>query len=288
MATRRLGKGLSALIPDIPEQATAQQKENLSEISVSRISPNPFQPRTEFEPEALEDLKRSIAEKGVITPITVRPFGNEYQLIAGERRLRAVQELGLDSVPAFVMRHITSDAEMLELALIENIQRENLNPIEEALAYQRLMKECNLTQEEVSKNVGKERATVANFLRLLNLPGQIKDSLARREISAGHARSILSCESEEDQIALWKKILSDGISVRQAEKIAKESRPGQSAKKRPEKDDVPYEVREIEDRLRQLYGTKVHIQLRKGAGSISMEFYSDGDFDRIVDILTKN
>lgn len=156
MATKRLGKGLSALIPDIPEPGTGQQSESLTDIKISSISPNPFQPRTEFDPVALEDLKQSIKEKGIITPITVRPFRDGYQLIAGERRLRAVQELGLEGIPAFVLR-VDNDEEMLELALIENIQRENLNPIEEALAYQRLIDECHLTQEQVAKNVGKER-----------------------------------------------------------------------------------------------------------------------------------
>ncbi len=285
MATKRLGKGLSALIPDIPDAPAGQQHvENLSEISVSNISPNPFQPRTDFNPDALEELKQSIAEKGIITPITVRPFGNNYQLIAGERRLRAVQELGLERIPAFVL-HVNNDTDMLELALIENIQRENLNPIEEAAAYQRLLDECHLTQEAVAKNVGKDRATVANFLRLLKLPAPIQQSVVNGELSAGHARAILSCDDNVLKEQLWKKILKENLSVRQAEKFVKSSRT-------PKKDSVrkiiperPAEVTELEGKLRQKFGTQVHVNVKGGAGNIQVEFYSENDFDRIVDLL---
>lgn len=284
MATKRLGKGLSALIPDIPETSPGQQVENLSEISVSNISPNPFQPRTEFNPEALEALKNSIAEKGVITPITVRPFGDEYQLIAGERRLRAVQELGLENIPAFVL-HVSSDADMLEMALIENIQRENLNPIEEASAYQRLLDECNLTQEAVAKNVGKDRATVANFLRLLKLPAPIQDSVAKGELSAGHARAVLSCESETLKKELWQKIVKENLSVRQAEDFVKSSRAPQKAPVRKKVDERPAEVLELENKLRQIFGTQVHVNVKNGAGDIQVEFYSENDFERIVELL---
>ncbi|MCA9731014.1 MAG: ParB/RepB/Spo0J family partition protein [Deferribacteres bacterium] len=287
MATKRLGKGLSALIPDIPEPGTGQQSESLTDIKISSISPNPFQPRTEFDPVALEDLKQSIKEKGIITPITVRPFRDGYQLIAGERRLRAVQELGLEGIPAFVLR-VDNDEEMLELALIENIQRENLNPIEEALAYQRLIDECHLTQEQVAKNVGKERATVANFLRLLKLPKIIQESVVRGEISAGHARSILSCDDDSTKMTLWKKIVKSGLSVRQAEQFVKASRDaGDSSKNKP-KSNLPPEVKELEDRLRQHFGSQVHISLKGKAGNIQLEFYSENDFERIVDLILNN
>ncbi|KAA3619768.1 MAG: ParB/RepB/Spo0J family partition protein [Calditrichaeota bacterium] len=284
MATKRLGKGLSALIPDIPEPTTEQQRESLSEINVSLISPNPFQPRTEFDLVALEELKRSIGEKGIITPISVRHFGDAFQLIAGERRLRAVQELGLDKIPAFVI-HVSNDVDMLELALIENIQRENLNPIEEAAAYQRLIDDCQLTQEQVAKSVGKERATVANFLRLLKLPAAIQESVARGELSAGHARAVLSCEDDAVKEQLWKKIINDGLSVRQAEGFVKSARPNKKTSAVKMAPVVPPEVKELEDKLRQKFGTQVHVNLKGQTGSVQVEFYSENDFDRIVDLL---
>ncbi len=284
MATKRLGKGLSALIPDIPETAPGQPKESLAEIKTTLISPNPFQPRVEFEPHALEDLKRSIAEKGIITPISVRPLGDAYQLIAGERRLRAVQDLGLEKIPAFVIR-VDNDEDMLELALIENIQREDLNPIEEASAYQRLIDECRLTQEQVAKNIGKERVTIANFLRLLNLPQVIQESVASGEISAGHGRAVLSCEDETGRIALWNKILKERLSVRQAEKVAKSNRPDIKRVKDKKTVDLPPDVRELQDKLRLAFGTQVHINLKGKAGSFQLEFYSENDFERIVDLL---
>ena len=284
MATKRLGKGLSALIPDIPEAPAGQQVENLSEISVSNISPNPFQPRTEFQSNALEELKNSIAAKGLITPITVRPYGNGYQLIAGERRLRAVQELSLEKIPAFVM-HVNSDADMLEMALIENIQRENLNPIEEAAAYQRLLDECNLTQEAVAKNVGKDRATVANFLRLLKLAAPIQESVARGELTAGHARAVLSCEDEESKTLLWQKILKENLSVRQAEQYVKSLRAPKKESAHKKAVARPAEIVDLENKLRQKFGTQVHVNVKRGTGNIQVEFYSENDFERIVELL---
>ncbi len=288
MATKRLGKGLSALIADIqPEEA--QQAENLREINVSQISPNPFQPRTEFDPVALEELKNSIAEKGIITPITVRPHGKTYQLIAGERRLRAVQSLGLATIPAFVL-DVDSDEDMLEMALIENIQRENLNPIEEANAYQRLIDECNLTQDEAAKRVGKERATVANFLRLLKLPVYIQESLQDGQISAGHARALLSCDSDDDRKALWQRIIKEGLNVRQAEKAAKQGKALKPAARKKAAETRSPELAEAENQLRQIFGTQVHIQAAGTGGKIELEFYNEGDLERLLDMLlsTKN
>lgn len=287
MATKRLGKGLSALIPDVPEESIEQRSKNLTDIKVASISPNPFQPRTEFDPVALDQLKQSVKEKGIITPITVRPFRDGFQLIAGERRLRAVQELELESIPAFVIR-VDSDEEMLELALIENIQRENLNPIEEATAYQRLIDECHLTQEQVAKNVGKERTTVANFLRLLKLPQVVRESVAQGEVSAGHARAILSCEDEQTRLTLWKKIVNKGISVRQAEQFVKAQRQEKKPGKSSIKSSLSPEVKEIEDKLRQHFGSQVHIHLQSDAGTIKLEFYSANDFDRIIDLILRN
>ncbi len=286
MATQRLGKGLSALIPDLSEE-DVDRKDKLTEIAVSQISPNPFQPRLEFDPEALEELKQSISENGVITPITVRPHQDGYQLIAGERRLRAVQELGLRTIPAFVL-DVKTDAQMLEMSLVENIQRENLNPIEEALGYQRLIDECQLTQEQVAQKVGKDRATVANFLRLLKLPEQIQDSLRQGEITAGHARALLAAGSREKQIELWKQILKKGLNVRQVEKLAAQESKSKKKKKSREAE-LPHEVREAEDKLRQIFGTQVRIHLQgKGKGGrIELEFYSDNDLERLVDMMMK-
>ncbi|MDQ7053834.1 MAG: ParB/RepB/Spo0J family partition protein [candidate division KSB1 bacterium] len=286
MATQRLGKGLSALIPDLSEE-DVDRKDKLTEILVSQISPNPFQPRLEFDADALKELKQSISENGVITPITVRPHNNGYQLIAGERRLRAVQELGLRTIPAFVL-DVKTDAQMLEMSLVENIQRENLNPIEEALGYQRLIDECQLTQEQVAQKVGKDRATVANFLRLLKLPDQIQESLRKGEISAGHARALLGASNREKQIQLWKDILKKGLNVRQVERLA--SQEGKHKKKKKSREaELPYEVREAEDKLRQIFGTQVRIHLQgKGKGGrIELEFYSENDLERLVDMMMK-
>lgn len=285
MATRRLGKGLSALIPELSPD-DADRRDSLLEIDVSSILPNPFQPRSDFEPQALEELKKSIAENGVITPITVRPYNNGYQLIAGERRLRAVQELGLRTIPAFV-RDVQSDEQMLELSLVENIQREDLNPIEEALGYQRLIQECHLTQEQVAQKVGKDRATVANFLRLLKLPQPIQESLKRRELSAGHARALLAVQDREKQLQLWKRIVKNGLSVRQVEKLAKDSEKPVRSKTSKSQQRLPHEVSEAVDKLRQIFGTQVRIHFQGKGGKIELEFYSENDLERLIEIMMR-
>lgn len=283
MATRRLGKGLSALIPDVPAVDAARNK-SLSEIEVSSISPNPFQPRLDFDPITLSELKKSISENGLITPITVRRFDGGYQLIAGERRLRAVQELEYETIPAYVL-NIQTDEEMLELSLVENIQRENLNPIEEALGYRRLIDECKLTQEDAARKVGKDRATVANFLRLLKLPAPIQESLRTGEVTAGHARALLACEDEERRLALWKRIVKSGISVRQTEKLAREDKQKAGGKAKAATPRQSPELREAEDQLRRIFGTQVHIVAKDGSGSIQIEFYSDGELDRLLELM---
>lgn len=284
MATRRLGRGLSALIPEIQEQ-DANRQEKLTQIDVSRISPNPFQPRHEFEPQALEELKNSIAENGVITPITVREVDSGYQLIAGERRLRAVQELQLPQIPAYVL-DIETDEQMLELSLVENIQRENLNPIEEAQGYQRLIDECGLTQEQVAAKVGKDRATVANFLRLLKLPEQVQESLRKKEISAGHARGLLACSNQEAVLALWKKTVARSLSVRQVEQLAREKK-AKPPKKAPKIDQLSHEIREAEDKMRQIFGTQVRIHMQGKTGKIELEFYSQNDLERLIEMMMR-
>jgi ParB family chromosome partitioning protein len=265
MAIKRLGRGLRALIPDVPAGDNASS--SVRDISVSQIRPNPFQPRAEFNPQALDELKRSIVENGLITPITVRPFDSAYQLIAGERRLRAAQELGYESIPAYVL-DVREDAQMLELALIENVQRENLNPIEEAQAYQRLIDECRFTQELVAQRVGKDRVTITNSLRILKLPEVIRESVRRGEISAGHARALLGVADQQDQLKLWKKIQRDQLNVRQVEKLAKREAKPRAAKKAGQ-DRRPYAVREAEDVLRRILGTQVHINLSKAKPNAS-------------------
>lgn len=284
MAIKRLGKGLGALIPDIsPEELT--QAERLREVEVSKVKPNPFQPRETFDEVSLEELKQSIAVNGVIQPISVRVVNSGYELIAGERRLRAVRDLGFDHIPAFVLE-VKTDEEMLELSLIENIQRENLNPIDEANGYQTLIAKCNLTQDEVAKKVGKDRATIANFLRLLKLPKMIQQSLIQGEITAGHARAFLTLPNISDQITLWKKTLQKKYSVRQVEKIVQSETQTSKPKKEKKREVNPF-IREAEDKLRSILGTQVHIHEKsKGAGGkIEVEYYSDADLERILDLM---
>lgn len=283
MATRRLGRGLHALIPEVSEEDG--QPSRVRDITVSLILPNPFQPRTDFDPKSLEELKRSVAENGLISPITVRPFNSGYQLIAGERRLRVVQELGYDNIPAYVI-DVQDEAQMLELALVENVQRENLNPIEEAQGYQRLIEECLLTQELVAQKVGKDRVTITNALRLLKLPEVIRDSLRKGELSAGHARALLGVADRQQQIKLWKKTLREQLNVRQVEKFAKRGERPQTGKKIGT-DNRPYAVREAEDALRRILGTQVRIHLRGKGGTIELEFYSENDLERLLELLHK-
>ncbi len=283
MASKRLGRGLRALIPDIPDEESEERISSIREIEVHKIKPNPFQPRENFDEAALEELKNSIAEKGIIQPITVRRVDDGYELIAGERRLRAVTALNFESIPAYVLE-VQSDEEMLELSLIENIQREDLNPIDIARAYNKLLVDCNLTQEAVAKRVGKERSTVANFLRLLKLPPMIQESLRIGQLDMGHARALITIEDEALQKSIWEKIIKDHLSVRDVERLVR-----QAAKKKPPKEaDQPAKslyVLEIEERLRNKFGTQVRINLKKKGGNIEIEFYSEEELERLLEIL---
>ena len=229
MGKQRLGRGLDALIPRSATREISLDSKDLrfddgqsvgiiAKIEISKIKPNPYQPRENIDKESLEELKQSIIEKGVIQPITVRRLvGGMYQLIAGERRVRASAEAGLTHIPAYIIE-VESEKELLELALIENIQREKLNPIEIAKAYQRLIEELGYTQEEIAKKIGKDRTTVANFIRLLKLPEQIQESLKRGEITMGHARALINLPSRKLQVEIWNKIIKQGWSVRKVEK----------------------------------------------------------------------
>ena len=287
MKTKRLGKGLSALIPeqDDIQVAGIEDLEQLRQINVSEVKPNPYQPRIKLDQQALTELKDSIEQKGLIQPITVRKINSHYELIAGERRLRAAIEVGLKKIPAYIIK-VDSKEEMLELALVENVQREKLNPIEQANAYQRLMKECNLTQDEIAQKIGKERSTITNMLRLLRLPKLIQDSVEEGQLSTGHARTLLAVEDKNIQIMLWKKVLKNDISVRKLEKLVKEIteiKPKQQVAGRKKS----VHLLNIEENLRNVFGTKVSIRPRKEGGSIEIEFYSPEDLNRILEIIEK-
>jgi len=281
--TKRLGRGLSALIPETADTPAITSDTNLMELDVYLIRPNPYQPRLEFDPVALQELKLSIEQNGVIQPVTVRPVDDHYELVSGERRLRAVTEIGMEKVPCYI-RHIETKEEMLELAIIENVQREHLNPIEQAVAYQRLIEECKLTQDEVAQKIGKERSTVTNIIRLLKLPKNIQTSVQANEISMGHARALLAVENPRAQKAIWTKIIRDRISVRKTEKLVKDSqKPVISEKKLPVRRSVF--ILKIEEKLRELLGTKVQVKSRREGGAIDIEFYSPEDLNRIVELF---
>jgi ParB family chromosome partitioning protein len=286
MKTKRLGKGLSALISqeEIESITNGDHRiENLTELDVSLISPNPYQPRLDFNLQAMNELKESIRDKGLIQPITVRKVNHHYELIAGERRLRAAIEVGLGRIPAYII-NIQTKEEMLEFALIENVQREKLNPIEQAQAFLRLINECNLTQDEVAQKISKDRSTITNLLRLLKLPKQIQDSIKTGEISVGHGRALVSIEDIDYQKQIWQKVLKQGLSVRILEKLVKEHsevKPNKSIK--VSKKSVY--ISKIEDQLRDTLGTKVSIRSKKEGGCIEIEFYSPEDLNRLVEIF---
>jgi ParB family chromosome partitioning protein len=281
---KALGRGLSALIPDVPAEEPQEKKDSIQFIRVRQIEPNPFQPREKFDPVKLEELANSIAEKGVVQPITVRRFGGGYQLIAGERRFRCVSDLGIEEIPAYIME-VDSDEEMMELAIIENIHREDLNPIDIANSYSRLIKECNLTQEQVAQKVGKDRATVANFLRLLKLPRQIQESAQIGDLSMGHARALLSVNKATDQIELWKKILKTSMSVRQVEQAVKKLNEEPAPKKESPVTSVTAYMEDAEDRLRKRLATKVKLKPKSDGGSIEISYYDNDDLDRLINTI---
>jgi len=283
--TNRLGRGLSALIPETPDPKQTPENEDatLKQIDVFLIRPNPYQPRLEFDPIALQELKASIEEKGVIQPITVRPMKDHYELVSGERRLRAVTEIGLDKIPCYI-REIETKEEMLELAIIENVQREHLNPIEQAIAYQRLIDECNLTQDDVAQKIGKDRSTITNIIRLLKLPPKIQDSVRNGEISMGHARTLLGVAQPKVQMSIWQKILKENLSVRKVEQLIKEAqnKPATRKKSAPRRSVF---LQKAEDNLRDTLGTKVTIRPKKEGGNIEIEFYSPEDLNRLLDLF---
>lgn len=277
MAERKaLGKGLGALIPDI--EGDFERKEGGFYCNLNEIQLNPYQPRSIFDREKIEELTHSIKEKGVIQPLLVRKVKGGYQLIAGERRLRAAKKAGLDKVPIIVKE--IPEAEVLEYSLIENLQRENLNPIEEAEAYKKLMKDFSYTQQKVAQVLGKNRTTVANQLRLLKLPEMVKKSLAQNEITMGHARSLLSLNELQKQKEAFRIVVRKGLSVRETEKLVKRLSQ-EKKKKEPEKRLIHLEY--IRNDLRQWLGTQVKIIKRGKKGRIIIEFYSSEELERIIE-----
>ena len=299
-----LGRGLDALMnPAMNEELKkpieivdsklslddGTSQDILAKIDTQKVIPNPYQPRIEFDPKALDELKKSILQNGLIQPVTVRRVENQfYELISGERRFRACKEIGYKTIPAYIIQ-VDSKEAMLALALIENIQREELNAIEVAQAYKRLIDECSLSQEQVSDKVGKDRTTVTNSIRLLKLPQEIQENIIKGEISAGHARALINLYDENLQVQLMNKIKKRNLSVRKVEQIVKQLSEG---KKRISKqsnvsgDPELISQRDIENKLRTVFGTKVTCKQKKdGAGQITIDFYSNDELERLFELF---
>ncbi len=308
MASKKvLGRGLGAFFPEYDDEGEQAKEKKSGEgqegdgspyvepqkrvnivlhVPVDNIRPNPHQPRKEFNEERLEELANSIEAHGLIQPITVRYIGEKrFELISGERRLRASKLAGLEEIPSYIRE--VNDDDIISYALIENIQREDLNPIEVAMGYQRLVEEAGYTQAEVAERVGKNRSTVTNMLRLLNLPAFVQAGLRDQKISMGHARALLSIEDEEDQEEVYNKIIDKGYSVRKTEKVIRNLNKDQE-KKSDEKDTTDKErafLKEISNRLRSTLSTKVNIKSKKNGGEIRIEYYSDEELDRLLDLF---
>lgn len=283
-----LGRGLSAILESPETDITSKDISGnyvvgaIANIPLEKIETNPFQPRNSFEEQSLKELAHSLKEQGVIQPITVRKLGyDKYQLISGERRFRASKIAGLGSIPAFI--RVANDQQMLEMALIENIHRENLNSIEIAISYQRLIDECKITQDMLSDRIGKNRTTISNYIRLLKLPPEIQIALKNESISMGHARAIINVEGVDTQLNILKKIISEGLSVREVERIVKESHGQPSQKTSTKRVELPETHERIKQSLSDNLKTKVQIKRNnKGNGSIVIPFNSDDDFNRII------
>lgn len=292
-----LGRGLGALIADAAEEPLAREVvvSAIQELNLTDIRPNPFQPRTEFDEEALNELAASIKSIGIVQPITVRTVEDgKYEIVAGERRFRASKLAGLTSIPAYIRK--TEDDSLLELALIENIQREDLNAIEVAISYQRLIDECSLTQDQLSERVGKKRATIANYLRLLKLPAQIQLAVRDKKISMGHARAILGVDDPDTQLMIFEQILKYDFSVRKVEEIVREM-----VNQKPEEPEIPEETPEkpaksneigdyieLQQHLSRRFNTKVELKRNEnGKGKIVIGFKSDAELEKIIELLDK-
>ena len=281
---RGLGRGLQALIPEgekRPETSVFLGGRTIVNIDLDSVFPNPRQPRTEFGEDTLEELTQSIRSEGVIQPILVRPRTGGYELIAGERRWRAAKRAGLNRIPAIVKDF--NDRQTLELALIENLQREDLNPLDEALGFAKLQAEFNMTQEQIAERVGKHRATVANALRLLELPDTIRESLGRGEITAGHARALLAFETPDAQIAMWQETREKNLSVREVE--LRKPASSRKSKVQPQRLAQHPDLQPIQEELTGRLGTRVSVVGSPERGRIIIDFFSKEDLDRILEIL---
>ena len=281
------GRGLDALI-DTTAEVKTEGSSNLNEVEISLIDPNPNQPRREFDQEALQELANSIRELGIIQPITLRKVANRYQIIAGERRWRASQLAGLQKIPAYIVS--VEDQGVMEMALVENIQREDLNAIEIALAYQHLAEATGMTQAKISDRVGKSRAAVTNYLRLLKLPAQVQMALKNHEIEMGHARALLAIDSPSQQIKLFREVQQQQLSVRKVEKLVQALKNGDDVKtargKIASKSQLPEEFNILKDRLAQFFQTKVQMTCSpKGKGKITLQFDNEEQLERIMNIL---
>lgn len=277
-----LGKGLDALFPDIGD-SDEESGPRYFECDIDKILPNPYQPRREFAEQELADLAGSIESQGVLQPLLVREARSGYELIAGERRLRAARMAGLHKLPVIVKE--ISNAELIEISIIENIQRENLNPMEEAQAYQRLMEEFGLTQESVARRVGKSRSTVANFLRLIHLPARIREAIENGGLSMGHARTLLGAETTEIQQEAFAAVISKGLSVRETEKLVQRLNARSEPAPEPVKGPEDIYFASVEEDLSRHFGTRVQIRRRGRKGRVEIEFYNNDDLDRLLNLL---
>lgn len=278
MPRKVLGRGLEALIPDIKEEAGKEREEGFMQVPVSMVTQNRHQPRKRFDKERLKELAGSIREKGMIQPIIVQKKENGYELIAGERRWRAVQMLGTEKIPALIKE--VSDPEALEIALIENIQRENLNPIEEALAYEKLIQEFSLTQDELARRVGRDRASIANHLRLLRLPEAIRQDLEDDRVSMGHARALLGLKTGKEQETVRDMIVKRELSVRETEALIRRMQKKPGAGEKAKKDIF---LLSVEEDLEKNLNTKVKINPGKRGGKIEIYYYSEEELQRLLD-----
>jgi ParB family chromosome partitioning protein len=299
MAKKVLGRGLGAFFPDMENQDPQKTQEYIGQLSkldpkervnvilhipVESIRPNPHQPRQEFDEFRLKELSDSIQMHGLIQPITARYLGEDrYELVSGERRLRATRMAGISHIPAYIRE--VNDDDMIAFALIENVQREQLNPIEIAVGYKRLIEECELTQEEVARRVGKNRTTVTNMLRLLNLPPTIQSALKRGQITTGHARALINVEDADLQDKLLRKTIEDDYSVRQIEDAVRNASVKKTRKTASKSSEHDIAIREISNRLRRQFATKVDIRKKQKGGEIRIEYYSDDELERILNLF---
>ncbi len=282
MANKKLGRGLNALIPDAGEEPA---NSDIKEIKLDMIDLNPYQPRKAFDEEEMNELADSIKEKGIIQPITVCLKEDRYQLIAGERRYRASNKLHLSTIPVYVIK-VDSDEDLMEIALVENIQREDLNPIDEALGYSLLINKYKVKQDIVAKKVGKKRSTITNSLRLLKLPQEIQNSVSLQKITSGHARALLAIDNKKKMLNLWQRIINDELSVRATEELVKKiNSPKKDKSYKRKKEVTNYHLIKIENYLKVKFGTRVKIKEQNEEGKIEIYYYSPDDLDRVIELF---